>query len=614
MPHVRARGSIVASLSDVPEAPAVKQMTIAQREEVRLKILREKLDANVQHMTNTVMAAGNGGWRKKEEDIRHDDHSHQVKKRTKVDDVNTHGSSAVAEPAAGTRLCGHRRLPQQEPRREVSRIPPPPSTPAPLSSIVGPQAPPEQSLQREVPHSRCRRSRSRRSRCRRSRSRRGGGGREALQREMPRSRCRRSRSRRSRMRRSTILCWSQRAMELRTARAIQDREHAADTSAQRAANLVPGKDVRGTGDGSICCVYIYVGQDADLPCVAEDIRNHGATIVLMICDTEQVASTMAGHLSESCNPWRLLDPLVKGGGRTQEPKNRVQVQYRCTRKGRLLVAGRRGIGRALDPIWWVDDCESGQMMIVDVGFNVSICQALSMRVAVWDTMGRSEDEVHGAWEEMGQLFRDRGVRLVGGEFYNIVDLAVCNLRKTLSVRVAAAEVYREEQSAVAERAGDDAADSNRGDGDARYLVASGVVLLLGPVLRGLVCPGLDLSTVEERPRGPRDSFDCDMPLEKFREWCFPLHAHWACSSDETHDGSRGWPVFNICKQKKVRTQFMHTQKLSLFLEGANTRRSFVRKDEREEEDTRRATQCAAHGAAWAKKFLTKRHRVIARNP
>ena len=136
MPHVRARGSIVASLSDVPEAPAVKQMTIAQRAEVRLKILREKLDANVQHMTNTVMAAGNGGWRKKEEDIRHDDHSHQVKKRTKVDDVNTHGSSAVAEPAAGTRLCGHRRLPQQEPRREVSRIPPPPSTPAPFSSIL----------------------------------------------------------------------------------------------------------------------------------------------------------------------------------------------------------------------------------------------------------------------------------------------------------------------------------------------------------------------------------------------------------------------------------------------------------------------------------------------
>ena len=223
---------------------------------------------------------------------------------------------------------------------------------------------------------------------------------------------------------------------------------------------------------------------------------------------------------------------------------------------------------------------------------------------------------NGIFESVANAFEKeaKGVRLVGGEFYNIVDLAVCNLRKTLSVRVAAAEVYRQKKSAVVKRAGDDAADSNRGDGDARYLVASGVVLLLGPVLRGLVCPGLDLSTVEERPRGPRDSFDCDMPLEKFREWCFPLHAHWACSSDETHDGSRGWPVFNICKQKNVRTQFMHTQKLSLFLEGANTRRSDVRKDQREEEDTRRAIQCAAHGAAWAKKFLTKRHRVIARNP
>ena len=129
----------------------------------------------------------------------------------------------------------------------------------------------------------------------------------------------------------------------------------------------------------------------------------------------------------------------------------------------------------------IDDCEAGQVLIADVGFSVSICQALSMRVAVWDTMGRSEDEVHAAWEEMGELFRDKGVRLVGGEFYNIVDLAVGDLRKTLSVRVAAAEVYRQKESAVVKRAGDDAADSNRGDGDARYLVASGVVLLLGPV-------------------------------------------------------------------------------------------------------------------------------------
>ena len=77
------------------------------------------------------------------------------------------------------------------------------------------------------------------------------------------------------------------------ARAVEDREHAADAFAQRAGKLVPGSYVRPTGDGCIACVYINVGEDADLPCVAKDLRNHGATIVLMICDNEEVADTMA---------------------------------------------------------------------------------------------------------------------------------------------------------------------------------------------------------------------------------------------------------------------------------------------------------------------------------
>ena len=55
------------------------------------------------------------------------------------------------------------------------------------------------------------------------------------------------------------------------------------------------------------------------------------------------------------------------------------------------------------------------------------------------------------------------MRLVGGEFHDNLNHVVEKVRKTLSVRVAAAEVYRAKESAVAEPT---------------FVLASGAVLLL----------------------------------------------------------------------------------------------------------------------------------------
>ena len=134
------------------------------------------------------------------------------------------------------------------------------------------------------------------------------------------------------------------------------------------------------------------------------------------------------------------------------------------------------------------------------------------------------------------------MRLLGGEFYDVLDLLVLQLRKTLSVRVAAADVYREKPFAVADRA----------TAGARYLQASGVVLLLGPVLRGKVLPDIKLPSVEERLRGPRDSeiIKDARDLDTLRDWGFPLNAGTASSVAESVLACRGWPAFHACNQKR----------------------------------------------------------------
>ena len=97
----------------------------------------------------------------------------------------------------------------------------------------------------------------------------------------------------------------------------------------------------------------------------------------------------------------------------------------------------------------------------------------------------------------------RGVRPVCGEFYNVLDPAARNLRKTLSVR-GSCRSLSSKNSVTTERAGDDAVDSSRAGAGATYLIASGVVLLLGPVLRGRVLCDIDLSSVKgATPRAQR---------------------------------------------------------------------------------------------------------------
>jgi len=252
----------------------------------------------------------------------------------------------------------------------------------------------------------------------------------------------------------------------------------------------------------------------------------------------------------------------------------------------LVVAGRKGIVEEVTEKEFVSTNSGGQILIADVGFNVSHCDQLSMNVAVWDTNAYDTQEFHQPFSEIAQVLVSKRVRLVGGEFHDTLDLAVMCLRNTVSARVAAAEIFREASNAEAEP---------------EYVLASGAVLLLGTVLKGKsLCD--TLSSVEERYSRPADCKFLDTFPKGFsepKEWYFPLDAARARAVDMCDDAARGWPPFGNCHQKIVKTQHRGTQKLLFYLEGSNSRRKPDADDRRKDKFHRRRDFWAGYGRDWA---------------
>ena len=124
-----------------------------------------------------------------------------------------------------------------------------------------------------------------------------------------------------------------------------------------------------------------------------------------------------------------------------------------------------------------------------------------------------------------------------------------------------------------------------------YLLASGAVLLLGPVRRGTVL--CDTVSSVEGDHG----FQAN--LDELKKWYFPLDADGARECDKSEDGARGWPPFGTCRQKKAVKQARNTQKLLFYLEGAVSRRSSGGHDKRKDRTSRRVVEAAAKGARWA---------------
>ena len=248
-----------------------------------------------------------------------------------------------------------------------------------------------------------------------------------------------------------------------------------------------------------------------------------------------------------------------------------------------MVAGRRGIVQEITQKAFMSD---KGLLIADVGFNVSHCDQLSMNVAVWDTNAFDTPEAHHPFSEIAQTLVSKRVRLVAGEFNDTLNLAVRCLRNLVSARVAAAEIFREASNAEAEP---------------EYVLASGAVLLLGTVLKGKsLCDTLSL--VEERYSRPADCKFLDTFPKGFSElkkWYFPVDANRARAVDMCEDAARGWPPFDTCHQKIVKTQHRGTQKLLFYLEGSKSRRHPAADDRRKCKAQARSEFWASQGKAWA---------------
>ena len=366
--------------------------------------------------------------------------------------------------------------------------------------------------------------------------------------------------------------------------AARDQYLAADAIARSGEE----NDIKGSGEGKINCVYIHLGGAADLVAVAADLRNHGPTIILMICEEQSQAVTMEQHLSV---PGFDHSPSVEGKRCGRPSPDQLQYSYCCIRSLTLVVAGRRGIVQEVTEKAFTSSCSQGKLLIADVGFNVSHCNQLSMNVAVWDTKAYDNEQFHLPFLETAKVLVSKRVRLVGGEFQDTLNLAVRSLRNTVSVRVAAAEIFREKSSAEAEP---------------EYVLASGAVLLLGTVLKGKsLCD--TLSSVEERYSRPADCKVLDTFPKGFSElkkWYFPVDADRARAVDMCEDAARGWPPFDKCNQKIVKTQLSGTQKLSFFLEGSKGRRHPDADGRRRLGTQRRAEFWASRGKPWAHCFNT----------
>ena len=404
--------------------------------------------------------------------------------------------------------------------------------------------------------------------------------------------------------------------------AVAEAQNAATHSDETLETFEP------TGAGCLSCVYVDVGQDANPIAVTEDLRQMAAMIVIMVCESKEQAANVAFLMMADPTEGSLPEVDPRGGGekgkakgnkdkgqkgakgkgaKSEEEKqaalewatSRAEVQYVTETAENLVVAGRAGVVKKVKAVHLIacDDLK-GAMLICDVELRVSICNQMSIRVAAWDTRFTNRGggvikqvQNNEAWQEVADVFLDKRVRIIAGEFYEVLKDVVILLRACKSVRVVATQLFREKKGT--EKKGP---DSNRGTDDPELMFSSSAALFLGPVNKGSVLPSVGnemtyctLSSVVERERTPREKYSIAAPknIHDVRKWCFP-EGKLACD-DPPFDETAVWPVFHLCKQKEVLITVPETVKLFFLTEGNTGRRSNVSKKKRRDRHGRSGT-------------------------
>jgi len=334
--------------------------------------------------------------------------------------------------------------------------------------------------------------------------------------------------------------------------------------------------------GNISAIYTRLDPGADIDAVAADLRNHGATILVVFCTDHVRAQSLGFALAQEGKGHRGDgdgEEPGKAGKRERQARpapDEYQVQYTCVGPDvGFIVAGRSGI---VSDVSLKETSEDGLhvICIAEIELRSSFCQILSFRVAGCSLLQTRGDGLEpqkwvDIYKQIGDLLSNRAVRVLAGEFRDHTGAFLKQMRQQVCINIAAWLPYKQDDNTVN--------------------VSNSYMFVLGRV-QSVQLAYTDhqwnscASTWEADDRSINIDDSCaSTPLVRL-SWpalpaelkdLFPKKPHSFFVEQQHHghgkDASKGWPVIPHVIQKKVKLQHEHTEKLSIYFGSRQSRRS-----------------------------------------
>ena len=210
--------------------------------------------------------------------------------------------------------------------------------------------------------------------------------------------------------------------------------------------------------GNISAIYTRLDRGADVEAVAADLRNHGATILVVLCTDDVLAQSMRFALAQKGKGHRGDgdgEEPGKAGKRERQARpapDEYQVQYTCVGHRGFIVAGRSGI---VSDVTLKETSEDSThvLCIAEIELRSSFCQILSFRVAGCSLLQTRGDGVEpqewvNIYKHIGDLLSKRAVRVLAGEFHDHTGAFLKQMRQQVCINIAAWLPYKQEDDTV----------------------------------------------------------------------------------------------------------------------------------------------------------------------
>ena len=361
--------------------------------------------------------------------------------------------------------------------------------------------------------------------------------------------------------------------------------------------------------GNISAIYTRLDPGADFEAVAADLRNHGATILVVFCTDNALAQSLGFALAQKGKGHRGDgdgEEPGKAGKRERQARpapDEYQVQYTFVGHQGFIVAGRSGIVADVTLKETSED-STHVICIAEIELRSSFCQILSFRVAGCSLLQTRGDGVEpqewvNIYKHIGDLLSKKAVRVLAGEFHDHTGAFLKQMRQQVCINIAAWLPYKQEDDTVnvsnsymfvlgKVQSLQLAFTEHQWNSSASTWVAPHSINIgdscASTPLHRLSWPALPAELKEIFPDNPRGFF-----VEQHH------HGH---GEDASKDASKGWPVIPHVNQKKVKLQHEHTEKLSIYFGSLQSRRSEGSTTERNNKRRERAKRSKWGRQPW----------------